>query len=46
MRAVLILVGPSGVGKTTVADEIISRHSDFMLVRSATTRQKRGDAYD
>ena len=46
MRAVLILVGPSGVGKTTVADEIISRYSDFKLVRSATTRRKRGDAYD
>ena len=46
MKTALILVGPSGVGKTTVANEIISSYGDFMLARSATTRQKRGDSYD
>ena len=46
MRSALIITGPSGVGKTTVATELLSQCSGFEFVRSATTRQKRGDAYD
>jgi guanylate kinase len=44
-KALLILVGPSAVGKTTVADEIISR-GGFSLIRSLTTRAPRGDGHD
>ena len=43
---VLILAGPSGVGKTTVMNEVIKRSEDFELVRSATTRQRRNDGND
>ena len=42
-KRVLILAGPSGVGKTTVMNEITRVRSDFELVRSATTRKKRND---
>ena len=46
MEKVLIIAGPSAVGKTTVMSEILSNNSDFELVRSATTREKRQDGYD
>ena len=46
MKRVLIIAGPSAVGKTTVMTEILSRYPDFELVRSATTRGARGDSYD
>jgi guanylate kinase len=46
MKKVLIIAGPSAVGKTTVMTEILSRYPDFELVRSATTREARGDSYD
>lgn len=44
-RDLLILVGPSAVGKTTVADEILSG-GGFSLIRSLTTRPPRGDGHD
>lgn len=44
-KSLLVLVGPSAVGKTTVADEIISR-GGFSLIRSLTTRAPRGDGHD
>lgn len=43
---VLVLAGPSGVGKTTVMNEVTKRSGEFELVRSATTRQKRNDGND
>ena len=43
MRTALVLGGLSGVGKTTVATEILSNHPEFELVRSATTRPRRND---
>ena len=46
MRAALIIVGPSCVGKTTVANKLISTEPRFELVRSATTRPPRGDGND
>ena len=46
MKKILILAGPSAVGKTTVADYILKTNTDFSLVRSATTRTKRGDGHD
>ena len=46
MKKVLIIAGPSAVGKTTVMSEILSKNSGFELVRSATTREARGDSYD
>ena len=47
MYSVLILAGPSAAGKTTVAEELIKREgSKFELVRSLTTRKKRGDGFD
>ena len=46
MRDALIIVGPSCVGKTTVANELLCRQGKFELVRSATTRAPRGDGND
>ena len=43
---VLIIAGPSGVGKTAVAKAIIEHNPRFTFLRSATTRPKRGDAHD
>lgn len=45
-KTLLILVGPSAVGKTTVADEIMSRDLGFAFMRSLTTRSPRGDGHD
>lgn len=46
MKKILILAGPSAVGKTTVMKEILSNYSEFEFIRSATTRAKRGDGHD
>ena len=47
MRKLLILAGPSAVGKTTVALKIMELEpSKFEFVRSATTRAPRGDGND
>ena len=46
MIKLLVIAGPSAVGKTTVAHEILSADSRFSLSRSATTRAPRGDGYD
>ncbi len=46
MRYALIIVGPSCVGKTTVANELLSMEPSFELVRSATTRPPRCDGND
>ena len=40
----LLLAGLSGAGKSSVAD-LLSDMGDFMLVRSATTRERRGDGH-
>ena len=42
----LIIAGPSGAGKTTVADRLISELGTLEMSRSATTRAKRGDGRD
>ncbi len=41
--SVLIIAGPSGVGKTAVAKSIIDKNPRFTFLRSATTRPIRGD---
>lgn len=46
MRKILIIAGPSAVGKTTVMTEILSMRPDFEYIRSATTRKPRGDVHD
>ena len=46
INKILVIVGPSGVGKTTVADKILSSKAEFSFVRSATTRLPRGDGKD
>ena len=46
MVRLLVIAGPSAVGKTTVAHEILNTDSRFSLSRSATTREARGDGYD
>ncbi len=45
MDKILILAGPSAVGKTTLAKELLSM-GGFEYVRSATTRAPRGDGND
>ena len=47
MYNVLILAGPSAAGKTTVAEALLSNpDTSFELVRSLTTRKRRGDGFD
>ena len=46
MNAIIVIAGPSAVGKTTVMEKIISENSVFEYVRSATTRAPRGDGKD
>lgn len=43
---ILVIVGPSGVGKTTVAYRLLEDTGCFEFVRSATTRAPRGDGRD
>ena len=42
----IIVAGPSGAGKTTVADSLILELGNLEMSRSATTRAKRGDGRD
>ena len=46
MRYALVLIGPSGVGKTSVANCLLAGDHGFSLVHSGTTRPKRGDGND
>lgn len=46
MKKILVIAGPSAVGKTTVMKKILSINSDFEFIRSATTRAPRGDGHD
>lgn len=44
----ILLIGPSGVGKTVLANMLLARHPDWVLGKSATTRVRRpgeGDAF-
>ncbi len=45
-RVVLVIAGPSGVGKTAVANLIVKNKPDFTFLRSVTTRAPRGDGND
>ena len=42
----VIFAGPSGAGKTTVADALIEKTGAYSMSRSATTRAPRGDGRD
>ena len=46
MKKLLVLAGPSAVGKTTVSNEIMRQSNVFTAIRSATTRAPRGDEHD
>ena len=46
MKKVLIIAGPSAVGKTTLAHSLLERDTRFEFVRSVTSRAPRGDAFD
>ena len=41
-KNLIILTGPSGVGKGTVVKEILGKEKNFWLSISATTREPRG----
>ena len=45
-NCILIVAGPSGAGKTVIAEAIREKDPRFDFIRSATTRAKRGDAHD
>ena len=45
MNNIVIVAGPSAVGKTTVVWEMLKNDERFEFVRSATTREVRGDSY-
>ncbi len=45
-KNILIIAGPSAVGKTTVAHRMLELDSRFEFVRSVTTRARRQDAFD
>lgn len=46
MKKILVLAGPSAVGKTTLAKYILENSDTFLYARSATTRAPRGDGHD
>ncbi len=46
MKKILVIAGPSAVGKTTVMKKILSINPNFEFIRSATTRAPRGDGHD
>ena len=45
-NSLLIIAGPSAIGKTTVAYKMLERDARYEFVRSVTTRPSRGDAFD
>ena len=45
MNRVLVIAGPSAVGKTTVMKRILELYPEFEFVRSATTREARNDPH-
>ena len=46
MKDILIIAGPSAVGKTTVAHRMLELDSRYEFVRSVTTRPCRGDQFN
>ena len=46
MKNILIIAGPSAVGKTTVAHRMLELDSRYEFVRSVTTRSCRGDQFN
>lgn len=46
MKNILIIAGPSAVGKTTIANALFAADPGFEFVRSVTTRAPRGDSFD
>ena len=42
----IVIAGPSGAGKTSVADALIEKLGNLEMSRSATTRPRRGDGRD
>ena len=46
MKNILIIAGPSAVGKTTIAHRMLELDSRYEFVRSVTTRPKRADRFD
>ncbi len=46
MKNILIIAGPSAVGKTTIAHRMLELDGRYEFVRSVTTRPKRADQFD
>ena len=46
MKNILIIAGPSAVGKTTIAHRMLELDGRYEFVRSVTTRPRRADQFD
>ena len=45
-KPLIVVAGPSGAGKTTVASRLVDRDKRFSFSISATTRSPRGNEVD
>ena len=46
MRSILVIAGPSAVGKTSIAELMVNSGAGYELIRSVTTRAPRGNERD
>ena len=44
--SLIVISGPSGVGKDTICNELVRKHNEICLSISMTTRERRGNEVD